>query len=170
MAGGGEQHTGPTLVFFVILSIMIGALGRSINKQTKFPYTPLILLIGLILGYFREILGENIGGGSEIMSHIDPHLILFIFIPVLLFEEGFNCDWYVFKKSFTNIMILAIPGILWGIIILAFILRVVLGYSELSWSEALTIGSVLSSTDAVAVVSLLKQLGAHIRFNTLVAG
>lgn len=28
----------------------------------------------------------------------------------------------------------------------------------------------LSSTDAVAVVSLLKQLGAHVRFNTLVAG
>lgn len=101
---------------------------------------------------------------------MDPHLILFIFIPVLLFEEGFNCDWYVFKKSFTNIMILAIPGILWGIVILAFILKYVLGYSELSWSEVLTIGSVLSSTDAVAVVSLLKQLGAHVRFNTLVAG
>jgi NhaP-type Na+/H+ or K+/H+ antiporter len=60
---------------------------------------------------------------------MDPHLILFIFIPVLLFEEGFNCDWYVFKKSFTNIMILAIPGILWGIVILAFVLKVILGYS-----------------------------------------
>lgn len=86
MAGGGASHTGPTLVFFVIFSITIGAIGRSINKQTKFPYTPLILLIGLVFGYFKDILGENIGGGSALIAQMDPHLILFIFIPVLLFE------------------------------------------------------------------------------------
>ena len=125
---------GPTIVFFIVFGLLIGAACRSINKHTKFPYTPLKLMTGLILGYFKQILGAYVGGGADIISHMDPHLILFIFIPVLLFEEGFNCDWYVFKKSFTNIMILAIPGILWGIVILAFILKVILGYSELSWS------------------------------------
>ena len=53
MAGGGEAHTGPVLVFFVIFSVLVGAVCRSINKQTKFPYTPLILMAGLIFGYFK---------------------------------------------------------------------------------------------------------------------
>jgi hypothetical protein len=53
MAGGGEAHMGPTLVFFVAFGILVGAVCRSINKNTKFPYTPLILLAGLVFGYFR---------------------------------------------------------------------------------------------------------------------
>ncbi len=35
---------------------------------------------------------------------------------------------------------------------------------------ALTLGCVLSATDPVAVVALLKELGASARFNTLVEG
>lgn len=41
---------------------------------------------------------------------------------------------------------------------------------ELNWYEALTLGCVLSATDPVAVVALLKELGASVRFNTLVEG
>ena len=165
-----SSHDGPVYVFFVVFGLLLGALCREISKSTKFPYAPMILAVGLLLGYFREIMGHWVGDGTELISHMDPHLILFVFIPVLLFEEGFSCDWYVFKKSFANIMILAIPAIFWGIILLAVALKYVVGYEELSWSEVLTMGSILSSTDAVAVVSLLKQLGAHVRFNTLVAG
>ena len=40
----------------------------------------------------------------------------------------------------------------------------------MSWFEALTLGSILSATDPVAVVALLKELGASARFGTLVEG
>ena len=40
----------------------------------------------------------------------------------------------------------------------------------MNWSEAMVLGAVLSATDPVAVVSLLKELGASTRFNTLVEG
>ena len=61
---------------------------------------------------------------------------------------------------------------LWGAFIIAFIFKVVLGYGEddLTWYEALTLGCVLSATDPVAVVALLKELGASIQFNLLVEG
>jgi len=42
--------------------------------------------------------------------------------------------------------------------------------SDMSWYGALTIGSVLCATDPVAVVALLKNLGASMRFNTLIEG
>ncbi len=57
-----------------------------------------------------------------------------------------------------NILTLAGPGVLWGAIILAFCFKNILMYpdEELNWYEALTLGCVLSATDPVAVVALLK--------------
>jgi NhaP-type Na+/H+ or K+/H+ antiporter len=57
-----------------------------------------------------------------------------------------------------NILILAGPGVLWGAVIIAVFLKSVLGYGEddLTWFQALTLGCVLSATDPVAVVALLK--------------
>ena len=60
---------------------------------------------------------------------------------------------------------------LWGAFIIAFIFKTILGYGdELTWYEALTLGCVLSATDPVAVVALLKELGASVHFNLLVEG
>lgn len=71
-----------------------------------------------------------------------------------------------------NILLLAGPGMLWGAIIIAFFFKVILGYGpeDLSWYEACALGCVLSATDPVAVVALLKDLGASVKFNTLVEG
>ena len=61
---------------------------------------------------------------------------------------------------------------LWGAILIAVCFKLILAYpdDELSWYQALTLGCVLSATDPVAVVALLKELGASVRFNTLVEG
>ena len=57
-----------------------------------------------------------------------------------------------------NILTLAAPGVLWGAILLAACFKMILMYpdDELNWYEALTLGCVLSATDPVAVVALLK--------------
>ena len=69
-------------------------------------------------------------------------------------------------------MILAIPGVLCGAILLGVSLKVIMRYDndDLTWYQAFTIGSILSATDPVAVVALLKSLGSSIRFNTLIEG
>lgn len=131
----------------------------------------MLLVTGIFFGYCRESLGA-FGDSVSLISNMSPHMILLVFIPVLLFESAFNCDWHVFSKSLGNILLLAGPGVLWGAFIIAFIFKVVLGYGEddLTWYEALTLGCVLSATDPVAVVALLKELGASIQFNLLVEG
>lgn len=64
----------------------------------------------------------------------------------------------MFRKSIINILILAIPGAIIGTFLFAFILRSILGYTDedMTWYQALTLGAALSSTDPVAVVTLLK--------------
>jgi NhaP-type Na+/H+ or K+/H+ antiporter len=71
-----------------------------------------------------------------------------------------------------NILLLAGPGVLWGAIIIAVMFKMLLQYDndDLTWYEALALGCVLSATDPVAVVALLKELGASVQFNILVEG
>jgi len=67
---------------------------------------------------------------------------------------------------------LAAPGVLYGAILIAVIFKVFLGYTDedMNWSGAIMAGSVLSATDPVAVVALLKELGASVKFGTLIEG
>ena len=54
----------------------------------------------------------------------------------------------------------------------AIMMRYILGYNgeEFPWSAALLFGSIISATDPVAVVSLLKELGASKRLSTMIEG
>lgn len=76
---------------------MIAGFVREINKKKSIPYTPMLFVIGMFVGKFSEntgLLGETI---SKIAT-INPHGILMIFLPILIFESGFNSDWHTFKK------------------------------------------------------------------------
>ena len=44
------------------------------------------------MGHYRHLLGD-VGQSTDVISHINPHLLLLVFIPCLIFESAFNCDW-----------------------------------------------------------------------------
>jgi len=86
-----------------------------------------------------------------------------IFIPTLLFESGYNCDFYVFKRNIVNVLLLAFPGVLMGSIMLGWCIHTFL-YRDWDWAPCLMFGAIVSATDPVAVVALLKSLGASAKF------
>jgi len=162
-------------LLFLILSLVIGAATRHFLRRTKIPYTVALLLIGLGLGVAERnhllagkgVLGE-IGLAIQMASNIDPHFILFVFLPTLIFEAAFAMDVHVFKRSITNVILLAVPGLLIGTAIMGSI-SMLFPYNW-NWSVALMFGALLSATDPVAVVALLKELGASKKLATLIEG
>lgn len=76
----------------------------------------MLIVAGLIMAIWKNYLGI-IGNSAYVVSFINPHILLYVFIPVLIFEGAFNCDWYTFKRSLLNILILAVPGVLIGAVI-----------------------------------------------------
>jgi len=182
-----EHHTNTAPLFFIILAIFIGVATRHFLKKTPFPFTVLLLMIGLLLGvinrlgYFDGIdIGsfsfklESLSESIEFAAHMDPHLLLFIFLPILIFEASYAMDLHTFKKSSTNAIILAVPGILIALSLtaaLAMGLRAAgIGLGSWNWSLALMFGAIVSATDPVAVVALLKDLGASKKLGTLIEG
>lgn len=166
-------------LFFVIIALIIGAATRHFLRKTPLPYTVLLLLIGLGLGAidrfgllegFGGLLSDSIKWGGQ----IDPHVILFVFLPTLVFEAAYAMEVHVFKKTAVNATLLAVPGIVIAMYLTGFIVlgitRSGLGLQNWSWEMALMFGAVISATDPVAVVALLKELGAGKKLATLIEG
>ena len=130
----GEEHhiAGEVLVvLFVFFGLLIGAICREVNKKTKIPYTPMLLVVGILMGGYRNHL-SYLDESIAIVEHINPHGILTIFIPTLLFESASTCDWHVFRRNMGNVLILAFPGVIIGSFLLGMSLKYIL-YPELDW-------------------------------------
>lgn len=179
-------HHGPDTnpLFFIILAVFIGAATRHFLKRIPVPFTALLLIIGIILGVLNRM-GLFIQWGSVDVSvihdsfiwaaHIDPHMLFFVFLPILIFEAAFAMDLHTFKKSAANSVILAVPGILMAMVLSGGMVYAIdvfdIGLEGwANWGLAFMFGSVISATDPVAVVALLKELGASKKLGTLIEG
>ena len=67
-----------------------------------------------------------------------------------------------------QIMALAVPGVMLSTMLTALIARI-FPY-EWPWDICLMFGAMMSATDPVAVVALLKELGVSARLGTLIEG
>jgi NhaP-type Na+/H+ or K+/H+ antiporter len=159
-------------VFFLMIGLLIGAIARELNKRFNVPYTPFLFLIGLLVGFFKDSLGM-LGEAAEQVSNINPHGILMIFLPPLIFESGFNSDWHIFRKQSKQIFILAFPSVVVSACLIMLSLKLLIGYETdeyYTWIGAFLFGAILSCTDTVAVLALLKEVGAPKKFNSLIEG
>jgi NhaP-type Na+/H+ or K+/H+ antiporter len=80
----------------MFVALLCGQVLKLISHKFSFPYTPLITILGIIFGYVAQYLG-NLGEGIESWASIDPHVIMMVFLPALIFESAFNADWHTFK-------------------------------------------------------------------------
>lgn len=187
-----EGHSGGhgsdmSALFFIIIALLIGALIRHLLSKNAIPFTVWLLLVGLALGAMVRMEWFNVAHIGNVTidfsiidrafswaGNIDPHIIMYVFLPTLIFEASFAMDVHTFKKSAVNAAILAIPGIVIAMFLTAFLVlgidKAGLGLSGWGWSYALMFGAVASATDPVAVVALLKELGASKKLGTLIEG
>jgi len=161
---------GPAIIIFSFFSLAIGTLLKAISQRIKVPYTPILIVLGMFFGSVWDS-DDDIGTAITIISEIDPHMILLLFIPALIFESSFSTDWHILRKELPQILTLAGPGVLVSTALSAVSIMVIMQYNDVfNWKEALMFGAILSATDPVAVVSLLKELGASKTLSTLIEG
>ncbi|HDP76397.1 MAG TPA: cyclic nucleotide-binding domain-containing protein [Bacteroidales bacterium] len=162
---------------FIVLSLFIGTATRHLFSKVPLPYTIILLIIGLTLGILTrfdimQTIGlDMVGQAVQWAGNIDPHLILYLFLPTLIFEAAYALHIHTFKKSLANALILAVPGILVAIAITAFALLLIkslgIGLNEWTFLLAFLFGTIISATDPVAVVAILKEVGASKRLSTI---
>ena len=116
-----------------------------LTARLRMPYTVGLVIAGLIVGILPH------------PPHIEltPSLVLFLFLPPLLFDGGWSSDTAQLGRNWAPITLLATVGVVLGIgisyVCLAF-------GAHLTAQTAIIFGAIVAATDPVAVLALFKTL------------
>ncbi len=161
-----EAFIPQTLSFLTLL--VISCFTYIFSKKINFPYTVLLVLVGLLLVQIAEI---------PLFSFIDdfeltPDILFLVFLPVLLFESAYNINYRHLIQNWKTIGSLAIFGFLISAFLIAgglFFIFPLLGL-QIPFLVCLLFGALISATDPVAVLSIFKSLGAPRRLTIIFEG
>ncbi|WP_063365168.1 cation:proton antiporter [Pseudoalteromonas luteoviolacea] len=171
-----DFSTGLLVLLFVIFALFTGAFVRHILKGTQVPYTVALLLLGIAIGLLQradvfQSEAQAFGESLALIAEIDSHLFLYLFLPTLIFESAFAMEVHLFRRMFTQIALLAVPGLMLAIWLTAELIFAITPDSwQWSWAICLMFGALISATDPVAVVALLKEVSSRKRLETLIEG
>ncbi|HJL24609.1 MAG TPA: cation:proton antiporter, partial [Polyangiaceae bacterium LLY-WYZ-15_(1-7)] len=174
------MHHGPELRVVVVLCIAlaVGALTRALGKRLRVPYTVAMLLAGVAAGGLLARFGDELHTLAALREGhaVTADLILFVFLPALVFESAFALDVHAFRKNLGFVALLAVPALVvatgltaaWMVGLTSPALGV--GGWAWGWAPALVFGALISATDPVAVVAILREVGAPKRLGLLIEG
>lgn len=171
-----EEYTFLAPLLLTIGGVIIGAILKSLLKHSRLPYTVGLFAIGIILGVMNrtgvfQSLPELHDAVSSV-ANINPDLILYLFLPILIFDAAYELNLHIFKKTLANATLLSAPGLIICMLLTGALMMGVAtfipGFESWTWAFALMFGALISATDPVAVVALLHELKTSKRFSTLV--
>ena len=171
-----EEYTFLAPLLLTIGGLIIGAILKSLLKHSRLPYTVGLFAIGIILGVMNrtgvfQSLPELHDAVSSV-ANINPDLILYLFLPILIFDAAYELNLHIFKKTLANATMLSAPGLIICMLLTGALMMGVAtfipGFESWTWAFALMFGALISATDPVAVVALLHELKTSKRFSTLV--
>lgn len=143
-----------TLSFISLLAIALGV--YLIAQKTKFPYTVALVGSGMIIALLARIPAFSFLDDFQ----LTPGVLLYVFLPILLFESAYNIRYKEFLRNIRSISLLAIISLVISAGVIAFLFQWILALFgfHIPFLVALLFGSLISATDPVAVLALFKEL------------
>jgi len=122
-----------------------------------------LAVVGFVAGWLLEPLGVEIPLRGEEFEEI----LLFLFLPVLVFDAALGLSTRAFFRNLVPILVLAVPALVVSAVLVGLALSLGL---DIPLAAALLFGVFISATDPVAVVAVFRQLGVPERLLTIVEG
>ncbi len=142
--------------------------------RLRLPYTVLLAAVGVALGAVIQAFAGTVGAGpfhdflnSLADLGISSEALLYIFLPVLLFETALVVEVRRLFDDIGPILLLAVVAV--------FVCTFAVGYAlslftPMGLVACLLLGSILATTDPAAVIGVFRDLGAPRRLTMLVEG
>jgi CPA1 family monovalent cation:H+ antiporter len=148
---------------FILLFVVAMAVAIAV-RHWPVPYTVGLVLAGLVLGLVHVLPAP----------HLTRSLLFNIFLPGLVFEAAFHLRQTDFWRNRLSILLLAVPGVVAAIAVTTAVLAPVVPRFELAqgldWRYVLVFAALIAATDPIAVVAMLRSLGAPKRLSVLMEG
>ncbi len=152
-------------VSLLLLLLAAAAATAALARRLRLPFSVLLVLTGIALGQAAHWAPDTLAPLAHF--HLSAELILFIFLPSLVFESAFHLDARQLRDNLLPILALAVPGLLISTTVIG---AIVWYATDMALISALVLGAILSATDPVAVIALFQRLGAPARLTVLVEG
>ncbi|MEM8811476.1 MAG: cation:proton antiporter [Pseudomonadota bacterium] len=155
------------------LFVVIG-LSEPLADKLRLPYSVILAIVGILIGagavfFLRTDLTDALNPVAEaiLALPIRSNVFLYVFLPTLLFQATLGMDLRRMLDDWVPILVLAVVAV--------FVATFLVGYA-LSWASALPlvacllIGSIVSTTDPSAVVSIFRSISAPRRLARIIEG
>jgi cell volume regulation protein A len=137
------------LILVAGILLLLGIVSSKISARLGVPVLVLFLLLGMLAG------SEGIGG-IEFEDYRLAHGIGTLALAIILFDGGLSTSLASVRLGWKPAAVLAT----WGVVVTAVITGIPAAWIlNISWLEGLLLGSVVASTDASAVFSVLRTGG-----------
>ncbi len=138
----------------LVAVLAVAAAVSVVVRWLPVPYVGALALVGLGLSFVP------LPGMLRLHLGLSGPLILFAFLPGLLFEASFNLEWLHLRHDWAPVVVLATLGV--G---LTTLLAALMGHAALGLGVgvALLFGTMVAPTDPVAVVAVARRLGVPAR-------
>jgi sodium/hydrogen exchanger 8 len=163
-----------TEMLFMAFLLMIAISSGHFLKKSGHKYLQeagLTTLIGMVTGYGLKSL--NI---EDIMEHITDHfvnLFMFLLLPPIIFESGYNMDKKPFMRNIGTILMFSFVGTFIAIFFSSMMFYLT-GVAQVSYpftiKDSFAFGSLISATDPVAVLAIFKEMDADENLYAIVFG
>lgn len=141
-----------TAIVIALIMVMLGVLAA---RKIRLQYTIALVILGLVVGMIPWVPRVQ----------LTPHLILFVFLPPLIFEASFNLGLPSLQRNAAIIALLAVPGVLITALVIGGLIHWSLGEAI---GPALLFGALIAATDPVSVLAIFRDLGAPRRLSAVV--
>ncbi|MDD4183581.1 MAG: potassium/proton antiporter [Candidatus Omnitrophica bacterium] len=136
-----------TILLWVAVLIFVSAVSSKLSDRFAIPALLLFLVIGMLVG--SEGIGRIYFDNAQLAKSIGVVALIFI-----IFSGGLDTSWKDTKVVLWPGVILSTAGVLLTAIITGFFAMYIFKFSLL---EGMLLGSIVSSTDAAAVFSILRS-------------
>jgi CPA1 family monovalent cation:H+ antiporter len=145
------------IVRLLVILLLVALLVILLTRRLAVPYTLGLVVVGFAIGI--------VGQFAEV--RFDPAVVLFVFLPALLFEGSWSISIQFLRKNWLMIFLLAVPGVLLELVLIATPLYF---FTQLDWGTAFLLSAILAPTDPVAVLGLFRQMNVDKDLSTLIEG
>jgi len=163
MAEGGLLLVTFMLGFSVLL-VIISAVHRY-TKNIIIPGVAILMFLGAILPVVPN-LTHKVEDFYRITERI-PEIILYVIIPILIFESGRKLSIKQIEKEAIPIGFFAIIGVIITILIIGIAVTTIF---QIPFIDGLLFGTILAATDPVAVGIIFKKFPIPHRLNLIIEG
>lgn len=144
-----DLHLEPTLQL-LLLACLVGMAMQWIKR----PYTIALVVMGLVIALSK----------FSLKASLTHDVAFYIILPPILFQGGMQLHLEHLKKDSWLISLLAIPGVIISAALIGYPLAF---FWHIPLLQALLFGALISPTDPVSVLAILKKIKAPDRLRTI---